>query len=217
MTDRDPLNNRRSKESSSYDEGDFSTAEDQQNSRSKTPLSKLSVFENALENAQSAFSSLSSLVTHRDKSGEATSSRRNVRDEMPSEAGRHRSSGHLSDRSERLSDKSERVSRADRSNRDGFHNQTKRIERTDRSGNADRVNRGDRAGRTSYADRANRASRFDSDSHDRSRRDSLRQASLQGRSFESSRQKGTNGARHASSANAPDRTLSDRTLSDRAP
>lgn len=236
MTDRDPLNNRRSKESSSYDEGDFSTAEDQQNSRSKTSLSKLSVFENVLENAQSAFSSLTSLVTHRDKSGEATSSCRNARDEVPSEAGRHRSSGPLSDRSERvsagrsvdrsdrmadrserLSDRSERTYRADRSNRDGFHNQTKRIERTDRSGNADRVNRGDRAGRTSYADRANRASRFDSDSHDRSRRDSLRQASLQGRSFESSRQKGTNGARHASSANAPDRTLSDRTLSDRAP
>ncbi len=242
MTDRDPLNNRRSKESSSYDEGDFSTAEDQQNSRSKDPRSKnsrskLSVFENVLENAQSAFSSLSSLVAHRDKSGETTSSRRNVRDEIPSEAGRHRSSGHLSDRSERVSagrsvdrsdrlaDRSERASRADRSNRDDFHNQTKRIERTDRSGNADWVNRGDRAdrtghtergdrtGRTSYADRGDRvsrASRFDSDSHDRSRRDSSRQTSFRERSFESSRQKGTNGARHASSANVSDRALSDR-------
>lgn len=248
MTDRNPLNNRRSKESSSYDEGDFSTTEDQQNSRSKNPLSKLSVFENVLGNAQSAFSSLSSLVTHRIKSGEATSSRRNVRGEMPSEAGRHRSSGPLSDRSERVSagrsvgrsvgrsdrlaDRSERSSRANRSNRDDFHNQTKRIEHTDRGGNADWANRGergdrmghtergDRASRTSYADRSDRASRtsrFDSDSHDRSRRDSSRQTSSRERSFESSRQKGTNGARHASSANVPDRALSDRTLSDRAP
>ena len=241
MTDRNPLNNRRSKESSLYDQDDFSAAEDQQYSRSKTSLSKLSVFENVLENAQSAFSSLTSLVTHRDKSGEATSSCRNARDEVPSEAGRHRSSGPLSDRSERvsagrsvdrsdrmadrserLSDRSERTYRADRSNRDDFHNQTKRIERTDRSGNTDRVNRGDRAdrtghtergdraNRTSYADRGDRASRtsrFDSDFHDRSRRDSSRQTSFQGSSFESSRQKGTNGARHASLANTSDRAL----------